>query len=327
MHIDMNNLLHAAMVAATFGLVLALWLGVILLWSMKRSKRDKTIRERFQMQAESRDSKRALKLWHEGRETVINRPAFHRVPLLDRLEALFREAGWEIDAKAFAGGTGVTVVVAILLSKLTTGSFSPGICAVMVAGFALWFYIQKRISKRTALFEAQFVDALDIAARSLRAGHPLMGAFHLISEEIAAPVGTLFGQICQAQELGLSIEKAILEVAKSFNNADVRIFGTSISIQIRSGGNLADMMDRLAFVMRDRIRLSRRVRVLTAQTQFSKRILAVLPIFIFVTLNTLNPTYMLPLYTTDLGKGMLVVASVCILIGVWVMNKMSRITY
>src|SRR6185295_2341557 len=157
-------------------------------------------------------------------------------------------------------------------------------------------------SRRTALFETQFVDALDIAARSLRAGHPLVGAFRLIAEEIAPPVGSLFAQICQAQELGLSIERAIHEVAKTFNNADVRIFGTSIAIQLRSGGNLADMMDRLAYVMRDRMRLNRRVRVLTAQTQFSKRILAALPIFIFVALNTLNPGYMQPLYTTEMGK-------------------------
>ena len=163
--------------------------------------------------------------------------------------------------------------------------------------------------------------------RLVRAGHPLVGAFQLIATEVPPPVGGLFAEICQAQEMGLTIERAILEVGRTFNNADVRIFGTSVAIQLRSGGNLADMMDRLAYVIRDRMRLSRRVRVLTAQTQFSKRILAVLPVVVFVVLSSVNPKYMSTMYSTQTGRYLLTIAAVGVLLGIWIMNRISVIRY
>jgi tight adherence protein B len=101
------------------------------------------------------------------------------------------------------------------------------------------------------------------------------------------------------------------------------LFATSIVIQLRSGGNLAEMMERLAYVIRERMRLARRVRVLTAQTQFSKRILLLLPIVIFVILNMLNPEYMHPLFSSSAGQKILFVAASGLLIGSWMMNKLS----
>jgi tight adherence protein B len=100
-----------------------------------------------------------------------------------------------------------------------------------------------------------------------------------------------------------------------------------VIIQVRSGGNLADMMHRLADVIRDRMRLKRRVRVLTAQTQLSKRVLLVLPFLLFGVLNLLNPTYMMPLYTTSMGRTLLVVAGTGLMLGVWVMNRLSVLKY
>jgi tight adherence protein B len=107
----------------------------------------------------------------------------------------------------------------------------------------------------------------------------------------------------------------------------MKLFATSVAIQLRSGGNLADMMDRLVAVMRDRIRLNRRARVLTAQTQFSKRVLIILPFAIFVLLNVLRPGYMEPLYTTPMGKGLLTAAAVSLVVGVWIMNRMAALRY
>ncbi len=327
MSFDINNLLHATVIAATFALVLSLWMGVILLWSIKRRTREKAVRQRVQLDLSDTASTRPLRLWHEGREAVVQRPAHRRVPLAFRVRMMFQEAGWDVDVRSLGLGMSAVVLLSPFLSFAATGSFIPGLGAVALAAFVLWFLLQQRILRRTALFETQFVDALDIAARSLRAGHPLVGAFQLIAAEIPPPVGALFAEICQAQEMGLSIERAILEVAKAFGNTDVRIFGTSIAIQIRSGGNLADMMDRLAYVMRDRMRLNRRVRVLTAQTQFSKRILTALPVVIFFVLNAVNPKYMATLYTTDTGKILLSAAAFCVILGVWIMNRLSVIRY
>jgi tight adherence protein B len=195
----------------------------------------------------------------------------------------------------------------------------------VVLGF--WTYLNQRIAKRSALFERQFADSLELAARSLRVGHPLVGALLLISEEFDAPVGPLFGGICQQQALGRPLDEALRMAASQHSSDDLKLFTTAVIIQLRSGGSLADMMERLAAVIRERIRLSRRVRVLTAQTQFSKRILQGLPPFVFVLINYINPEYMRPLYQTDNGRKVLGVAIVCLLLGSWLMNRLSVIRY
>ena len=327
MSLDVNNIIHLTVIAATFALVLSLWLGVVLLWSIKRNARAKAVRKRVLIEEAETASTRPLKLWTQGREAVVHRPAFHRLGIATKTRLKFQEAGWEVDLRSLTVGSIALVLLSFFFSYATTASLMPGIGAVILAAFVLWFLLQRRILKRTALFESQFVDALDIAARSLRAGHPLVGAFQLIATEVPAPVGGLFAEICQAQEMGLSIERAIQEVGKAFNNSDVRIFGTSVAIQIKSGGNLADMMDRLAYVIRDRMRLSRRVRVLTAQTQFSKRILAVLPVVVFVVLSSVNPKYMSTMYSTETGRFLLSIAAVGVILGIWIMNRLSVIRY
>ena len=138
-------------------------------------------------------------------------------------------------------------------------------------------------------------------------------------------IGTVFGDISQQQAMGVPLEDALRQAAARSYSEDMRLFATAVSIQLRTGGNLADMMSRLAAVIRDRMRLSQRVRVLTAQTQLSKRILLALPIGVFFLINMLNPQYMSLLYRTDLGRTLLAAAAVGMLVGAYVMNRMARI--
>jgi tight adherence protein B len=107
----------------------------------------------------------------------------------------------------------------------------------------------------------------------------------------------------------------------------MKLLATAVVIQFQSGGNFADLMDSLSSVIRARVRLNRRIRVITAQTQFSKRILIAMPIVLLLILNTLNPDYMSPMFTTTTGRIMLGTMLFCILIGWWVMNKMSVIKF
>jgi tight adherence protein B len=184
-------------------------------------------------------------------------------------------------------------------------------------------YTRSCIAKRSALFETQLVDALGICARALRAGLPLLGSFQLVSEEIGEPLGGIFSRICHEQLLGLDMKDSIRKVAKTVYNPELKLFATSIAIQLKSGGNLADLMDSLASVIRARMRLSRRVRVLTAQTQLSKRILIALPIFMFFLLTVIAPTYMHTFYKTTVGHYMLGVMVSMVFFGAWVMNRLS----
>jgi tight adherence protein B len=149
-----------------------------------------------------------------------------------------------------------------------------------------------------------------------------LGAFQLISEEIEEPLKDIFLRICQEQLLGLDLKDSIQKVAKGSYNQELKFFATAVAIQLQSGGNLADLMDSLASVIRSRIKLNRRVRVMTAATQFSKKVLISLPIMMFFLLDILNPEYMNPLYTTMAGRVMLISGSLSILFGAWIMNRM-----
>ncbi len=125
----------------------------------------------------------------------------------------------------------------------------------------------------------------------------------------------------------MPMAQALRSVAERNHSEDLNLFVTSVVIQLASGGNLADMMERLANVIRDRQRLNRRVSVLTAQTQFSKNVLLALPFLVFVALNVINPKYMAPLYTTSLGQMIMLVASIGLLLGWITMNWLSKLSY
>jgi tight adherence protein B len=195
----------------------------------------------------------------------------------------------------------------------------------VVIGF--WYITKQRVAERLALFETQLMDSLRIAARAMRAGHPLAAAFQAISEEIPEPVGEIFGNICQEQALGLDLQMAIRRAAETAHNVDLKLLATAVSIQMDTGGNLAEVMESLASVMRARIRLNRRVRVLTASSRMSKNTLLVIPILIFVYLNASSPEYSEVFYTTAPGRLMLVGTVVSMLFGAWTMNKLTELKY
>ena len=125
-------------------------------------------------------------------------------------------------------------------------------------------------SSRPASSNGSLVDGLGVASRALRAGHPLVGAFQLISEEIGDPLGRLFGTIYHQQAFGGDLRESIQSAAVHVRNTEFKLFATSISVQLHSGGNLADLMDSLSSVIRDRMRLNKRIRVLTPRPQMSK---------------------------------------------------------
>jgi tight adherence protein B len=269
-----------------------------------------------------------LRLWHDGEEAtteVVTRK--QRFSLKQWLERLAREAGMEEQLHSLLLAVVGATALGFLLLLFATKSALPGVvwCALMAMVFQA--YVKWRIGRLRGKFDAQFLEALGLASRSLRAGHPLPGAFRLIAEEVTAPVSTVFDQLGQRQALGMSMEDALHKAAREVNTCDFSIFATSVIIQIQTGGNLADMMERIQAVIRERMRLSRRVRTLTTQAQFSKRILLAIPIFMFFVLNLLNKKYMSNMYDTQEGQMLLAVAGGAMLIGTWIMNRLVIIRY
>lgn len=312
---------------AVFALVFAVWLGVMILFYMRRNVRTRKIEERLGFHEPAPGEEKVLSLWLEDKVATTTVKQSRHKSFFEKIEQYRIDAGWDTPAAAILATLFAVTFLVTAVVYLLTKNILPGLgCAAGIL-LAFWFYLKHCTARRTAAFEQQFVDALDLAARSLRAGHPLMGAFRLISDEIQPPVSTVFSEICQQQALGLSLEDALEAVGERTSSDDLRLFATSVVIQLRSGGNLAQMMDRLAFVIRDRLRLGRRLKILTAQTQFSKRLLLGLPIFVFFAMHVLNPVYVDALYTTSQGHFLLLLGASGLLLGAWILNKMAKLKY
>jgi tight adherence protein B len=309
-----------------FVLVLSVWIAGSLLWARGRRAQIQRLHERLTADAESGPLK-VLRIWKDGQEATTTVVERGRRQLRVRGEILLNQAGLNVSPEQLlllvaCVAAAVFVCLFILLHN-TLAAMGGSVVVLLVVRAQL----KTRIQRRLAVFERQLVEALELAARSLRAGHPLMGAFRLVSEELKPPVGSLFAEICQRQAMGESMESALQRAGSRSGSDDMNLFATSVIIQLRSGGNLADMIQRLAAVIRDRLRLTRRVRVLSAQTQLSKRILVALPVFMFLILDLVNHEYMLPLYTTTTGKLMLAWAGCSTLLGLWIMNRMAVLRY
>jgi tight adherence protein B len=322
-----QELINAILTASIFVLVFCTWSTCVALWVIQYIRHQRRVRERLGIGDAETQKAQALQLWREGCKADTTRGRTEKDTLRMRLERLRMEAGWKSPPLAV-----FLIVLAVatlaLIAGIALGAgiwLGPAAMAVVIAIF--WTVTNRRIAARVALFERQFVDSLGIAARALRAGHPLVGAFQLIAEEVDDPVGGMFAEICQEQALGLDLQDSIQQVASDSHNPDLKLFATAVSIQMRSGGNLAELMDTLATVMRSRMRLHRRVRVLTAQTRMSKRILIGLPILLFIILNMIAPLYMQAFYKTWPGRYMLAGTVTSALLGMWLMRKVSVLRY
>jgi len=322
-----EELINIIQIVAVFGLVFSVWCICLVVWLGQSLARLKVVRKRLGIAEKETDESRVLRLWREMyKDTEELKPA-KELTFRSRLEKLRLDTGWRTPVQMVIMGVAAAAISAFAITYMLGGGviLGAGISVAIVTLF--WVYTQRLISRRAALFDKQFLDALGIAARALRAGHPLVGAFQLVSEEISEPLGTTFSHIYQEHALGMDLQDSIRKMANTTHNAELKLFATSVAIQLRSGGNLADLMDSLAFVMRARIRLNRRVRVLTAQTQLSKRILISLPIVLFFLLNVISPQYMVTFYTTWAGRFILAATGVSVLLGAWLMGRLSVLRF
>jgi tight adherence protein B len=322
-------ILNIIAAVAAFGLFTGVWIAVLLVVSLRRSSRREAMEQRLGSdQVKGGGPGRVLRLWHDGQlATTVVPSATSPSGWMLRLQNLHRLAGFEAEFKSVLVGVvgGMLLAGTLMFAATHNPVLALGGAATVFVVF--WWYMNRRIRTRETVFENQFIDAMGLASRSLRAGHPLLGAFQLISEELGDPVRTMFTAICQQHAMGLKLEEAINRVADSSPSQDVKLFATAVTIQLRSGGNLAEVMERLADVVRDRVRVGRRARVLTAQTQFSKRVLIGLPVVLFLILELVNPQYLRPLLETPLGHIMMLIGVVSLTLGAFVMNRLAVLKY
>jgi tight adherence protein B len=190
-------------------------------------------------------------------------------------------------------------------------SFPIGVAALLIPFGVVAFKRRRRMRK----FEEHFPEALDLLGRAVRAGHAFTTGLEMIAKECPEPLAGEFRTTFEEQNFGLPLRDALLNLTERVPIIDVRFFVTALLIQKETGGNLAEILDGLARVIRDRFRIYREVQVRTAQGRLTAGILIALPIFMGLILSVLNPHYIGILFTDPKGPFVLITAGVMQLIG------------
>lgn len=196
--------------------------------------------------------------------------------------------------------------------------------AIAAATLPLMFVIFKR-KRRIALFGKQLPDALELVSRALLAGHSLGAAFSLVASEAADPIRKEFARCYDEQNLGKPLEEALEAMTDRVPNVDLRFFATAVILQRQTGGDLAEILDKIGYLIRERFKIWGQVQALTGEGRLSGIVLLALPPVLFVVMYKLNPQYCMVLFTDDLGQQMLAGAIVMQLIGAMVIRKIVNI--
>jgi tight adherence protein B len=185
--------------------------------------------------------------------------------------------------------------------------------------------IRRAVNRQRQLFASQLPDNLQVLASALRAGHSLVGALSVVVEDSPEPSRTEFRHVIADEQLGVPLEDAIESVAERMKSQDLRQVGLVAALQHETGGNTAEVLDRVADTVRERFELRRLVKTLTAQGRMSRWILTGLPVFLLIIISVLNPEYVEPLYTNSAGRVLLLVAAVMVTCGSLVIRRIINI--
>jgi tight adherence protein B len=189
-------------------------------------------------------------------------------------------------------------------------------------GFLPVMFLRWKKRRKTAKFEKHMPEAMELLSRSLKAGHTLQATLELVSQEIPAPLGTEMRVTYEEQRLGLSISQAFRRMAERVASRDLQIFVTAVLIQTESGGNLAEILENIGLIIRERLQLKSKIQSLTAEGRFSAIILTGLPVATFLILLFMNPNYVMTLFHEPAGHKLLYAGLISDLLGIIFIKKM-----
>jgi tight adherence protein B len=194
-------------------------------------------------------------------------------------------------------------------------------CAAMAMAFMPFLVLTLKKKRRIDAFNKILPDAIDMMARSLRAGHSMVAAINIVAEHAAEPVGSEFGEVFRKQNFGLPLREALTQLLERVPSQDLRVVVTGILVQKDTGGNLAEILDRTVRVIRERLRIQGEIRTHTAQGRMTGWILCALPIVMLVLINLINPGYSDVLFKPGIGRTLLYIGVALLSIGGFIIRQ------
>lgn len=267
---------------------------------------------------------------------LVRDELYSNVPQLNRLlmklrwsiglQNFINQAGMRMKAGKFVletavAGLGTYVLMGLLYPRHNIMDVFLGLFALAVP----YMYVAFIRARRLAKFEEHFPEALDLIGRAVRAGHAFTTGLEMVSKESTEPVAGEFRAAFEEQNFGLPLRDALMNMAERVPLIDVRFFVTALLVQKETGGNLAELLDELSRLIRERFRIYREVKVRSAQGRMTAGILVALPFLMLVMMNFLNPEYVGVLWTDPLGPIMLGIAAGLQIIGSLVIWKIVHI--
>lgn len=312
-----------------FVFCLALVLGAYLLATHGTEKRRAQLQQRL-----------AEALLHTARSgdaevQLARQELMSEIPLLNRMMLDFQPAA-SLKRVIDQADLHITVtrllmfsLMAGILGALAVSMLTPlwplSLLGGVVAAAIPFMHVLWKRSKRLREFLSLLPDALDLMSRALQAGHAFAESLHMIAVEMPEPIATEFRKTYEEQNLGLSLKLALENMSERIPLLDLRICITAILIQRETGGNLAEVLEKVAHTIRERFRILEDLKTLTTSSRMSAWILCGLPIFIAVAVTVMNPDYMSVLWNDPRGHRLLFVAVVLQITGMLVIRKILRI--
>jgi len=241
------------------------------------------------------------------------------------LDAKLEQAGLPMKAGEFVALTAVCAVAGGVLGAFLLGNIIVVLLVAVVGSLIPYVWLVRARSQRQNKMAEQLADVLSILASSLRAGHSFLQALDQVANEIKDPSASEFHRVVSEIRLGRSVDDAMVEMADRIGSEDMRWAVIAVNIQRQVGGNLAEVLDIVATTVRERAYIHRQVRVLSAEGRISIGILSALPFGIFFYLMLVNPEYIGLLFTTNMGRIMLLAGAALMAAGIFVMTRIVRI--
>src|SRR5579859_5784865 len=295
----------------------------------QRSAQARLIKERLT------NERKAPERAPEDELALLRDEQFSEIPALDSLlrrssrvsdlQKMLAQAGMDMRAGNFLGFSALAGVAGALITYVLAKRAEVAWFGLIVGFILPYAYVSFQRTKRFAKFEELFPEAIDTLARAVRAGHAFTTALEMITNEVAEPIAGEFRQLYEEQKFGMPVRDALMNLTDRVPLVDVKFFVTAVMLQRETGGNLAEILDNLSYVIRERFKIQRQVRVYTAQGRLTMALLMGMPPIIVIVMMLLNPSFIHPLFADPIGHILLVAGIALQTVGYFVIRKIIRI--
>ncbi len=310
----------------TFALSIAVMMG--LYWALivrPEDQRSREIARRVQRVDPKRDAVKSVTA-ELSTASVIDALLASNMSLARGVQTFLGEAGLSWTASGLLVRTLLAAAAGLVVGVVVTGRPLGAVLAPLAAAVPA-LYARRRRSERLRMFEEQFPEAIDLIARSLRAGHTFTTGLGIAADEVPPPVGLEFRRVHDEQNFGMAMPDALRDMARRVPVLDARFFVTAVLTQREAGGNLAEVLDNLSSVMRDRFKVKRQIRVVSAHGRITAWVLTMLPPALAAILYTVSPQFMRVLVDDPLGVRMILFAVGMQVLGTIIISRLVTVEY